>query len=248
MSDSEGSEVDQFEQFREHCQKQDISGIPREMRAYDTQEEAEQASNAMDDECWQSQAVIDRDMLEQPEERVNWINFADDFSYSERILKAVEKGCTKLVEELIEGESDLVHVTDQDGYTPLHRASYQGWVDITEILLAAGASVSARTEDGWTPLHSAARWNKAEVAERLICFGADVNALTNGQQTPLHIASTSQASASIMHLLLWHPDTDVTLLNNCGETAEKLARGSTAMGPLYEIRHPHVDYNGIVAM
>ena len=42
------------------------------------------------------------------------------------------------MEELLEGESDLVHVRDGDGYTPLHRASYQGWVDITEILLAAG--------------------------------------------------------------------------------------------------------------
>ena len=43
MSDSEGSEVDQFEQFRQHCQQENISSIPPEMRAYDTQEEAESA-------------------------------------------------------------------------------------------------------------------------------------------------------------------------------------------------------------
>ena len=43
MSDSEGSEVDQFEQFRQHCQQEDISSIPPEMRAYNTQEEAESA-------------------------------------------------------------------------------------------------------------------------------------------------------------------------------------------------------------
>ena len=43
MSDSESSEVDQFEQFRQHCQQEDISSIPPEMRAYDTQEEAESA-------------------------------------------------------------------------------------------------------------------------------------------------------------------------------------------------------------
>ena len=31
----------------------------------------------MDDDCWKSQAVVDRDMLSEVPERVNWIHFVE---------------------------------------------------------------------------------------------------------------------------------------------------------------------------
>ena len=36
-----------------------------------------QAESAMDDDCWKSTAVVDRDMMEEVVERVNWIHFVD---------------------------------------------------------------------------------------------------------------------------------------------------------------------------
>ena len=31
----------------------------------------------MDDDCWKSTAVVDRDMMDEVVERVNWIHFVD---------------------------------------------------------------------------------------------------------------------------------------------------------------------------
>lgn len=59
--------------------------------------------------------------------------------YGERLLKAAEKGCTVLVKEILSEHRDIINYKDSDGYTPLHRACYQGWEDIVEILLEYGA-------------------------------------------------------------------------------------------------------------
>ena len=58
--------------------------------------------------------------------------------YGERLLKAAEKGCTALVKEILSEEEDIINYKDSDGYTPLHRACYQGWEDIVEVLLEHG--------------------------------------------------------------------------------------------------------------
>ncbi|XP_063677929.1 ankyrin repeat domain-containing protein 49-like [Bolinopsis microptera] len=237
------SEMSSIDALVEHCQSAvECEDIPTDLQfsSHVTGDEPQEES-AMDDDCWKSQAVVDRDMLSEVPERVNWIHFVDGTPYGERLLKAAEQGCTALVEEILSGEPDVINYKDTDGYTPLHRACYQGWEDIVEILLLNGADRDSRTDDGWTPLHSAARWNKVLCAKLLIAAGCDVNAMSNGQQTPLHIACSSQACASVIHLLLWHCDTDVSLLNNSGETAEKVAFSSSLLGPLFELRHRFVD-------
>ena len=43
---------------------------------------------------------------------------------------------------------------DEDLYTPLHRAAYNGHVNVMKVLLKHGADPNAPTLDGWTPLHS----------------------------------------------------------------------------------------------
>lgn len=69
---------------------------------------------------------------------------------------------------------------DEDGYTPLHRASYNGRLRAIGYLLSQNADVSARTEDGWTALHCAARWAKPKAVTLLLENGADINATTKG--------------------------------------------------------------------
>ena len=43
-----------------------------------------------------------------------------------KILWAAENGNDALVTELLTADASLAHATDSDGYTPLHRASYEG--------------------------------------------------------------------------------------------------------------------------
>lgn len=72
----------------------------------------------------------------------------------------------------------LCTATDPDGYTCLHRAAYNGRVDVIKLvlqqycvpvclLIGSGASVHAVTLDGLTPLHSAANWDQHEVCATL---------------------------------------------------------------------------------
>lgn len=90
----------------------------------------------------------------------------------------------------------VVYVCQLTGYTPLHRASYNGRLRAIGVLLSRGADVDARTREGWTPLHSAARWAKAKAVTLLLENGANVNARTDGGQTALHLASSTSSLES----------------------------------------------------
>lgn len=76
------------------------------------------------------------------------------------ILKSSEKGIIDHVVSILDKEPSLVNCRDSDGYTPLHRASYNGRTNVVRVLLQRGADVDARTEDGWQPLHCACRWGE----------------------------------------------------------------------------------------
>lgn len=54
--------------------------------------------------------------------------------------------------------SSLLYANDMDGYTALHRASYNGHTDIIEFILDQGGDIQAKTIDGWSPLHCACKW------------------------------------------------------------------------------------------
>ena len=50
-----------------------------------------------------------------------------------KILWAAEMGKADLVSELLCGDASLAQATDADGYTPLHRASYEGHKHIVKV-------------------------------------------------------------------------------------------------------------------
>jgi len=60
---------------------------------------------------------------------------------------------------------------------PLHYAAIHGQKEIAELLIAAGADVSANTTTRGTPLHLVAFEGHKEIIELLIAEGADVNAI-----------------------------------------------------------------------
>ncbi|XP_021941554.1 ankyrin repeat domain-containing protein 49-like isoform X3 [Zootermopsis nevadensis] len=119
--------------------------------------------------CWASSMfrslIIDSSLRESPDKEILW---------------ASENGKLSAVERLILIDPMLIHVKDKDGYTPLHRACYNGHEHVVDLLLSHGANISAETVDGWQPLHSACKWNNAGCVAKLLEHGADPNAASNG--------------------------------------------------------------------
>jgi len=158
-----------------------------------------------------------------------------------RTLWAAETGEMVVLGEMLDKQADLVNCADKDGYTPLHRAAYEGHVEILQMLVSRGGDIHARTVDGWTPLHSAARWSQTEAASYLLSVGAQVNAVTAGGLTALHLAASNAENPHILQLLLLHPDIDVNLTTGCGETAHTLCMRANPWAGLFDIHHPYIN-------
>ena len=50
-----------------------------------------------------------------------------------KTLWAAEHGDLEIVKELVTGDKHLVNSRDDDGYTPLHRASYENHIPVIQV-------------------------------------------------------------------------------------------------------------------
>lgn len=157
------------------------------------------------------------------------------------ILWAVNENKISEVKEILSLDPEAVMAKDDDGYTPLHRACYNNFVDIAKLLLQYNANPNAKTNMGWTPLHSACKWSNAECVSLLLQHGADVNAPSDGKQTPLHIAASVSNCRNTAMILLMDPNVKPQSLNNSEETAEQIALRTGLTGPVFEMGHSAYD-------
>jgi len=93
------------------------------------------------------------------------------------------------------GRTPLMEAVDEPGDLLDHE---QG--DVVRLLLAAGASVSARGDNGWTALHYGTRAGPAAITA-LLGAGADVDAKATDVSTPLHCAVEYGNSGAVATLL-----------------------------------------------
>ncbi|KAL2323598.1 hypothetical protein Fmac_027977 [Flemingia macrophylla] len=70
------------------------------------------------------------------------------------------------------GEGARVNGRDQNGWSPLHWASFKGRIKSVKVLLDHGAEVDTVDDAGYTPLHCAAQAGHLQVALLLISHGA----------------------------------------------------------------------------
>lgn len=197
----------------------------------------------MDHEAWVSVQCEDEDSGIKLNSQNQDISVLCPDERQQMFLAAAQGGDLNLLQAIhrLCGDS-VLSVTDGDQYTALHKAAYNGHVQLVEYLLGSGANVEARTVDGWQPLHCACRWNKTAVASLLLQSGADLNAQTNGGLTPLHLAASLVTAGPTIQLLLFQRNIDSTLKNAQGETAEELSWRCGNNGYLFEMVEECVDY------
>lgn len=132
---------------------------------------------------------------------------------------AASAGQAQIVKVLC-GVSDpsqrFVNIEDEEGWTALHSAVSSGHVSITQILLEAGAFVSAVNHGGRTALHYAASKGWTKLAEILIEHGANVNQKDKFGCTPLHRAA-SAGHPEVCELLL-EEGANVDMADRTGQT------------------------------
>ena len=145
---------------------------------------------------------------------------------AENKLEAVGKMVNPSFFGLMKGAD--VNGSQASGWTPLMLASYKGYKEIVELLIAKGADVNARDDNGKTallealnPMHRELEKNDKEIAKLLIAKGADVNAKNNNGQTPLMFAANTGCK-DIVELLV-AKGADLNVRNEFGDTLLMLA-------------------------
>ncbi|HEX2919806.1 MAG TPA: ankyrin repeat domain-containing protein [Bacteroidales bacterium] len=106
------------------------------------------------------------------------------------VHKAVTVGDINKVRELIEKDSALLELKDDNGNTPLNIAcrGFKGDPVIIKYLINKGAKVNTKNDGGSTPLHGACWSCELDIIELLVTRGADVNARETYGGTPLRYA------------------------------------------------------------
>ena len=127
------------------------------------------------------------------------------------VADAAMKGDRDALRALLKQGAD-VSAAKGDGMTALHFAAERGDAAMTEMLVYAGANVSAVTRIGhYTPLHIASRAGNVAVVQALLKAGANVSArTTTSGVTPLVVvcadtlapAFTSAATTAALPLRL----------------------------------------------
>jgi ankyrin repeat protein len=107
------------------------------------------------------------------------------------VADAAMKRDREAVRALLKSGED-VNAAQGDGMTALHWAARNGDLELTQMLLYAGANVKATTRlGGYTPLLMAADQGHATVIAALVSGGADVKAANALGTTPLMLAAAS---------------------------------------------------------
>ena len=112
------------------------------------------------------------------------------------------KGDREALRTLLKQGAD-VSGAQGDGMSALHYAAERGDAEMTDMLVYAGANVSATTRIGhYTPLHLASQAGSAAVVQALVKAGADVAARTTTTGvTALHLAAAT-GNADVVKILL----------------------------------------------
>ena len=107
------------------------------------------------------------------------------------VADAAMNGDKAAVRTLLKSAAD-VNAAQGDGMTALHWAAMSGDLELTQMLMFAGANVRATTRLGtYTPLFLASQQGHAAVIEALVKAGSDIKSGTPNGTSPLMVAAAA---------------------------------------------------------
>jgi ankyrin repeat protein len=106
---------------------------------------------------------------------------------------------TKQVAELLLNAGFSTLFANSSGRTLLHVFAKNGWDDLVEKALAAGASIDARDDKGNTPLLEAASRGRVDTAKLLVDRGADLEVINFEGESAARYMRIAQASSTRDH-------------------------------------------------
>ena len=118
------------------------------------------------------------------------------------LIEAVKDGDTAAVRALLDAGGD-VNASEVDGTTVLHWAVHRDLVDVTDLLIHAGANVRAVNRYGVAPLSLACLNGSEAMVARLLQAGADPETTQPGGETALMTAART-GNADVVRRLLAH--------------------------------------------
>ena len=124
-----------------------------------------------------------------------------DKSTPSPLILAVESGDFSLVKKALETADTNIHARDDLDRTSLILAAKRGYLEIVDILLAAGADPNAKDQQSQTALTYAAMTGHDKVTQRLISAHADIEVVDNDGKTPLIWAIISRNTQTVSLLV-----------------------------------------------
>jgi ankyrin repeat protein len=138
------------------------------------------------------------------------LSAAAAYGATTEVADAAMRGDREAVRAALARKAD-VNSAQIDGSTALHWAVERDDVELTDLLIRAGARVTARTREGVTPLQLAATNGNAPIIDRLLEAGADPNAaLTPSGDTALMMAARTGKTDTIRVLVEAGADANAT--------------------------------------
>ncbi|HEY3330234.1 MAG TPA: ankyrin repeat domain-containing protein [Capsulimonadaceae bacterium] len=150
----------------------------------------------------------DKDVLEQCRERSVLVDrMSESFTpqHAFQLFEAVAKGAYQSVDRLLK-RGVPVDLAMPDGNTALHVAANEEDLELTRLLVDAGADVNVINLEGATPLDAAVGTGNVDLAKMLIAAGANVKHRDDGYSA-LDIAIGSGAQGMVDVLLECGADT-----------------------------------------
>jgi len=129
------------------------------------------------------------------------------------LYHAVGSGYDRFAKVLLKSSKIDLEVKNKHGATALMYACHIGRVNMLELLIAKGASVTARASGGTTCLHEAAERSGIAVLNTIMAHnpGMSVDVLADDNKTPLHVACEHYYLEMVKQLVAYGADTSAVV-------------------------------------
>lgn len=122
-----------------------------------------------------------------PPSSSQWTSSTGDNSAARLVAAAAQANVPEVVQLLQQGHSP--NLSDIQGRTPLHHATFSDALEVVQLLFDYGADVDVRDAGGNTPLHVAVARGSKDIAEFLLSCAASADEPNADGDTPLHLGA-----------------------------------------------------------